>query len=86
MAPIDIIATAIHDAECGCDQPKAVAFSTAAIAVGALTDDRVVDHATTALRAALDGGGFTVTQSGEPAGPGDLRDLAAAVLRSVGGA
>jgi hypothetical protein len=82
--PITIIAEAIHDAECGCGQMEAVALNTASVAAGALVDERIVDHAASALVAALGREGFSVVQSGEPAGVGDLRDLAAAVLRSVG--
>ncbi len=83
--PIDIIADAIRDA-CGGEPPSGLARSLASVAAGALTDERIVDHAASALVAALGREGFSVVQSGEPAGVGDLRDLASAVLRSVGGA
>ncbi len=86
MNPITIIAEAIHDAECGCGQMEAVALRTASVAAGALVDDRVIDHATTALMSALRDEGCTVMQWGEPAVLADLRRIAAAVLRSVGDA
>ncbi len=83
MNPVDIIAQAIRAASDG-GPPSGLARPLAAVAVNALTDERIVDHATKALAAALDDAGLTVAESGEPAGVGDLRDLAAAVLRSVG--
>ncbi len=83
MTPLDIIAQAIRTS-CDGEPPSGLARPLAAVAVNALTDERIVAHATKAFVAALDDAGFTVAESGEPAGVGDLRDLAAAVLRSVG--
>lgn len=77
--PIDIIAEAIHDAECGCGQTEAVAFSTAATAANALTDDRIVDNAAQELAGGLLPAGVVIPTNA------DRRTIALMVLRSVGG-
>ncbi len=80
--PIDIIANAIR-MKLEYLPDRRVDELAAAIA-GALTDDRIVNHAATALASALRDEGCTVMQWGEPAVLADFRDLARAVLRSVG--
>ncbi len=83
--PIDIIAAAVHAAECGCGQPSKLARNTAEIAAGALNNERLVDHATMTLAA------DTASRPDSPLHAANMTvaefdHLVRAVLRSVGGA
>ena len=83
MTPVDIIANAIRAAD---GQHTMGAGQLADVAATALTDERIVNVAVEALRA----DGWEETPEG-PMGlyqmsDDDLRNIALAVLRSVGGA
>lgn len=79
MTPVDIIAQAIRAAD---GQHTMGAGQLADVAAGALTDDRVVDRAVEFLIE----DGWTELNGGVPISDDDLRGIALAVLRSVGGA
>lgn len=83
MTPIDIIAEAIHDAECGCGQMEAVALSTAGVAVAALADERIVDHVVRALKDA--GWGHDHIHGVRLLDNAQLDKIARTVLASIGG-
>ncbi len=75
--PIDIIAAAVHAADCGCGVAGVVSRNQAEVAVNALTDERIVDHVVSELMCHLR---FT-TRLDEA----QMRDIARVVLHSVGG-
>lgn len=74
--PIDIIANAMHAAECGCGTAGYVSRNQAEVAAQVLTDERIIDHAVQHLS-------LTV---GPQLSEADLRHVARVVLRSIGGA
>lgn len=74
--PLDIVAAAVHAAQCGCPDVEQPAYDTAEVALNALTDERVVDHLVNALYRL--GWGAV--------GEGTLEDMVRDAMRELGGA
>ncbi len=82
--PIDIIANAVHAAECGCGTAGAVSRNQAQTAASALTQDAVIIHAARALAA------DTASRPNSPLASANMtiaayEHIARVVLHSVGG-
>lgn len=83
MTPIEVIATAIHAAECGCGVPEQPAKQAAEVVAEALTDPAIVGSAVQALRDA--GWGHDHIHGVRLLDDAQLDAIARIVLRSVGG-
>lgn len=73
--PLDIIAAAVHAAQCGCGTVEQPARDVAQVALHALTDERVADHIAAVL---------TIRGQYDVTGPGGLDGLVREVLRLAG--
>ncbi len=84
-SPIDIVAAAVHRADCGCGQPTSRNRDEAVQIAATLADERIVDHAARALAA------DTASRPDSPLHAANMtvaayEHIAQVVLRSVGGA